>query len=538
MNAEILSLVNKEWRERRMSFAVCGGWMLACALYVVAYEWTHEFRAPVASFYGCSHLYALFAAVFLAMRTALGEPSLGVQQFSLSLPVSRSRLAWVRLAGGAATLVVPIVVAAVVVTLFIASGFIENAALRLTGGQLRLPDRSSMSAADATGLLWTVAAVAIASGLQLFLVLSVWGARRSSEAQIGFAGAVLALGWTLLPGARMMSDSVSGWIGSLLPASLIVHYSYSTENGSYGDLDIARPLWMPLAINTVLLLFLAWWFTRRFGSRTVLHSERRAVRWRRWPAVWSRVPLPLVHPVVALVWINLRQSVPLAIAGLFVAVLITLSQISEFETGQNFRSQLPSSTWFVATLWGAIVGVGIFAAELQADLGSFWRSRPITVGGWFWCKFVTGLLAVLVVLDGTTAVVSWGTPVGNTTGLSWAYLACMPMVHATLYALAVLGICLTRRPILGATLAIAGYFVTSTVLTSIFGEHWDPIHIHNCLLGDEMQGALDLAQHGYPLVYGLLGVIIALSAWLALRAIRAPEQRWQRAGRSARPVVT
>ena len=105
MNPEIRSLIHKEWRQRRMLLAVCSGWMLCCVFYVVAYEWTHQFRAPVAAFSTASLLYALFAAIFLGMKTALGEQTLGTLGFSLSLPVSRQRLAWTRLASGAMTLI-------------------------------------------------------------------------------------------------------------------------------------------------------------------------------------------------------------------------------------------------------------------------------------------------------------------------------------------------------------------------------------------------------------------------------------------------
>ncbi len=539
MNPEIRSLIQKEWRERRTPFAVCSGWMLACAFYVMAYELTYQVRGPVAGYYGSSLMYTMFAAVFLAMKTALGEQTMGTLGFSLSLPISRKRLAWTKLAGGATTLVLPIVIGALVMTPLVLSGIVEQAPVRPPqDAYVRMPLRPSLSAVDAVGLLWSVTAIAIAGGAQLLLILSIFGARRRSESHVGFCGAVMAFGWVILSGVRMMSGNANGWLGALFPVSLIVSLGHGGESGSYTDLDLGRPLWGPLFVNVLLLMLLACWFVRRYGKRPPARRSRRAIRWRRWPAVWSRVPVPLPNRAAALVWINLRQSLPVALFGLILAALSTISQFSIYQHGEGFRSQLPSSTWAVATLWATVVGVGIFAAELRPGLSAFWRSRPIGIGSWFWCKFLTGLAAVLLVLDGVTIFVSWGTPIGHTTGLSWTYIACMPILHATLYAMAVLGICLLRRPVTGAVFAIAGYFVATVLLESIGGQSFEPLSVHNALLGDEINGQLNLGDNNYPLVYGTLVAMIVASAWLASRAIRRSTRRGLLFGRGSVEVAT
>jgi len=38
-------------------------------------------------------------------------------------------------------------------------------------------------------------------------------------------------------------------------------------------------------------------------------------------------------------------------------------------------------------------------------------------------------------------------------GMSYAYIACFPVIHALMYALAVLGTCVFRRPLKGRLLA-------------------------------------------------------------------------------------
>jgi hypothetical protein len=526
MNSEIRSLIHKEWRERRTSIAVCSGWLLCCVFYAVAVERSHQVRDPVATFYQASQLYSLFAAVFLAMRTALGEQTLGTLGFSLSLPFSRERLAWTKLAGGGMTLLLPVILGAVVMSPILLSGFVEQAPPRSTMvTHISMPERPSLSAAEGTALLWTVTVVAIAGGVQLFLLLSIFGVRRRSESHIGFFGAVLAFGWLILPELRMTYDAVNGWLGALFPASLIINYGYGGETGSYTELDLGQPVWAPLLVNVLVLMLLAKWFVGRYGTGHLSRQSRRFAPWRRWPAIWSRIPIPLRNPSAALVWINLRQSLPIAISGLLLAAVMTVAQYSQFEHGQGFRSQLPSSTWFVAMLWSAVVGSGVFAAELRPGLSSFWRSRPVSVGAWFWWKFFTGLIAVLVVLDGVTILVSWGTPIGMTSGLSWSYITCMPLIHTTLYAMAVFGVCRFRRPVAGAMFAIVTYGVTLILVQSTIGMTFEPIHIHNLLLMDEIEGQLNLANHNYPLVYGTLFVIVVASAWMASRAIRNPDKR-------------
>lgn len=528
MNSELRSLIHKEWCQRRIPLAVCSGWILACVLYVVAYECAYRVRGPVAGYYSAVWLYTMFAAVFLAMKTALGEQTAGTLQFSLSLPVSRTRLAWTKLAGGAVTLVLPIILGAIVMTPVLLSGIIEQAPVRSASDDayVEMALRPSLSPGAAAELLWTVTAVAIAGGIQLLLILSIFGARRRSEAHIGFFGATLAFGWLILMGVRTMSENANWWLTALLPVSFITCYGYGGEGGSYTDLDMARTIWAPLSVNALLLALLACWFVRRYGTRLTVRQSRRRFRLGWWPAVWSRVPVPLPNRAAALVWINLRQSLPIALCGLIIAALFTLVELSQCNDPRDgFRNQLPGFTWAVATLWATVVGVGIFAAELRPGLSGFWRSRPIGARSWFWCKFFTGLAATLLVLDGVTILVSWGTPVSHTSGLSWSYIACMPIFHATLYAMAVLGICLFRRPVVGATFAIAGYFVTSILIESFGGQSFEPITVHNHLLEYEMHGQFNLLGHHYPLVYGTLVAIIAVSGWVACRAVRRPVGR-------------
>jgi hypothetical protein len=236
--------------------------------------------------------------------------------------------------------------------------------------------------------------------------------------------------------------------------------------------------------------------------------------------------------IAALAWQDARQSLPLALAGLALAGLMTLVNIlidssdgSDAGIAQAVAGNLPGSTWIVATLWATVVGSGIFAAELQPGLGHFWRSRPISPAVWFGIKFLIGLVAVVGVLDGVTILLSWDSLyAAGPNRMSRSYVACMPVLHATMYALAVLGVCWLRKPVLGAMAGVLTFFVVTLAFELIPAtRQLEPIAVYNALVQAERQGVFNLADHGYPFVYGTMAVMSLAAAALAIPAILSPE---------------
>jgi hypothetical protein len=221
--------------------------------------------------------------------------------------------------------------------------------------------------------------------------------------------------------------------------------------------------------------------------------------------------------------------------GLLFALLIAFVEVlteprANYSTGASVLATTPHTISFVGMLWAAVVGSGLYAAELDPRLGAFWRSRPISSDMWFWCKFIVGLAAVLIVLDGVTILTTWNAPRDSlTTGMSWAYVGCFPVIHALLYALAVLGTCWLRKPVIGAFMAILGFAVLNIAITTFPStDHLDPINVFNNLLIDERAGHVDLTQHGYPLVYGVLGVSTFMLGLVSSRFARPLERTFSR----------
>jgi ABC-type transport system involved in multi-copper enzyme maturation permease subunit len=534
MSSVIRSLVCKESVERRASLGLGVAWVVGGTVYAIADEAYFRVRAPVGTFYAVCLLYGLFAPVFLAMRTCLGEQTQGTMPFTSSLPASRRQIASVRLGGAVVTLVAPIILGALLLSLVL-SGVVEQVPPRsdVVGGTSDITLRPALSGIDSVGLTWKVAAVSLAAATELFLILAAIGVRRRSEAHVGLIGAVVAGAWltttelprTLREGAVLRGyegAAATSWLGALLPESLVSPASYAGPHGSYQELEFVERVWGPLLLNVLVLLVLASLFVLRYGTLRAPAARRGS--WTAWrlPPLFAHLPIRWRGRGVALTWLDLRQSVPIALAGFALAVLITAAG-TLIKPAVTF-ARLPGTISIVALLWSGIVASVAFSSELQTGLGHFWRSRPIPVAWWFWTKFVVGLLAVVLVLDGIPAVLCPFPAEGEYQSLnrmSWAYLACMPLLHAMLYAIAVFVVCRLRRPVVAVVCSFAPFLLIS-IVTEQFPEisSYSPLAVYDKLTE---QHPNPIASH-YPVVYGCVAAIIVLAALASARAVH----RWSR----------
>ena len=503
--------------------------------YNIAYQVEYQTRALVAAFHSTALIFGCISAILLAMSTVSGEYSQRTIKFSQSLPVRLSTVAWARLLGAWGSLLIPILVGAIVITLLLVFGAVEQAGLR--SAVTRLPDRPSLSRLEAIGFLWTVTAVAMALVLHFVTLLSVLGTRCRSEGSVGLLGAIGFLGVLSLTPIRPSLERlglflIADWIGALLPQSMAINWGYQEIDGSsYTDLELAPLILGPVLINLFITLLLAAWFTRLYGRRS--ESAVRAInRGSRWipriksPGLISRLALRFPNRLAALIWLDARQSVPLSLAGLLMAILITLVGMGEF-AGQGHTSfltrlagELSSTTWFVGGLWGVIVAVAIFSPELKPGLEHFWRSRPITPGSWFWTKFVVGLLAVIITLDMIPALIAMSLP-SSTKRIGMAYFACIPLIHVVMYATAVAAISRIRRPVPAAIAALIFFYVLDSILMSIpTTEKLSMLDVYNRLDALEQRGTpIDLMSQGYPIVYGFVLLVTVTATLLACRTL-------------------
>ena len=373
------------------------------------------------------------------------------------------------------------------------------------------------------------------------LILCVIGCWLRSQTQIGLLGAVIGLGSMIASGSLWYGEERRPYLqmvfGSLFPQSLVIQWGFGVEGGSfYTDHELALYRWAALGLAIPWLVIIGYLFVTQYGRLRVAAAAAKPGRFRfATPSIWSRIPIRLPGRWSTMIWLELRQSVPLVTFGLLFAILMAAAAVlmepqSNYSIGASVRAEMPHSIAFVGMLWAAVVGSGLYSAELGSRLGAFWRSRPISSGMWFWCKFIVGLAAVLSVLDGVTILSSWNAPRDTfTTGMSYAYVGCFPIIHALMYALAVLGTCWLRKPVIGGFLAILGFAVLTIAITAFpMTSALDPINVYNELLGAERTGQVDFRQHGYPLVYGGLAITTFLLALLSSRLARPlqPTFRW------------
>ncbi len=531
------SLWWKEWRESRRYLAIFIAWMTLAVCYAIGHQLGPHVRTPVGHFSGLALIYTFFAAIVLAMRTSHGERTDGTIAFSAALPVSLRRMATVRIVSAALTLAVPIVIAAGILALALAGGLVAQVESRLPGYLTPLEH------------LGSVTAIAILGGVELLLVLSLLGCYLRSQAPIGVVGAVMAFG-SLITLGKFSSLNQYPWArviyGALLPQSLVMDWGSGNERGGfyytdpgfqyYTDHEVAQYRWIVMSLSVFVLALFGRLFVTRYGALRGSSTRPRPRRFRiAFPPILSRIPIRLPGRLPAMIWLELRQAMPLATCGFLVAVLMAIAIALlgvrvDFSSRPSLLTALPDSVVIVGMLWPVVVGSGLYSADLGSGLGAFWRSRPISPDLWFWTKFVVGLAAVVGLLDGVTMLVSWkAARAENPTLLSWAYVGCFPMIHAQVYALAVLGTCWFRRPVIGGILAILGYNVLGVAITAFpITSRLEPMDVFGELNRAERSGQVDFTQHGYPLVYGVLVVSTVLLALLSSRLARPlqPASRW------------
>jgi hypothetical protein len=104
--------------------------------------------------------------------------------------------------------------------------------------------------------------------------------------------------------------------------------------------------------------------------------------------------------------------------------------------------------------------------------------------------------------------------------MSWTYLACMPLLHAMLYAIAVFVVCRLRRPVVAVVCSFAPFLLISIVTEQFPAiSYYTPLAVYDMLSGPTEP---DLTAHHYPAVYGSVAAITVLAALASSRAVR----RW------------
>lgn len=512
-------LIWKAWREQRQGFAAMTVIYIVGAWLFTPYPMYAPSHNIVELVLGMTMLYSIIASIAFAMGTACGERETGSLWYTVSLPVSTRRYAAIRLLMGLTMLLLPIGILAIYALIILSIHWspvaidpIRQKTEPLSEVQMRL------AVVTAIGMLGTSA---------FYLPLCLIGCWLRTKTKVLMMGAVLTLG--LLVSLASMGSLGTGMRGGLFAPIVVVFPQSMAQYFFFGILWPTSPyvlLW--LAATLAWQVTLAGLFINYYGREPEPMSELRS-RW--WllsvPPLLSKVGVPFRGPRSAMLWLELRQAGPLVLFGMILVLMLAASFALVAFTNSpaegwlaSLRRFLPNAILIFALVWAAAIGTSLFVADFNRRLGAFWRSRPISPNGWFWCKYIVGLTAMLIVMDGTVLAMGWSLASdlsGRPTERQWAPFACYPLLHALIYTLAVVGVCGTRRAtggIIGG-LIFWGCLLWINLLPSLYP--YSPLYIVEILIDAERQGQLDLTQHHYPLVYGIIALAIVVLAFAASR---------------------
>lgn len=470
MSPQLRALIYLEWQQRRWQLLLCLVVTLGGSILMFLAEPTNGSAFPLTMYMWSVGIVAVFLPLFVATRTSLGEMSDHTLSFSQALPVSPTVRSVIRLAGGAFVLWTSILLAAGLFTLVIGAGW-RASALSLSSGQV-------VGSMDIVARIWQQAYFYCVAASTIYLIVCMIGNRLRNELMTTSLGVVVVC-LTLLMldpypfGYRFSRLDGNRYISVvrhiLSPLSWLLNPRYSHYYPDSGQL----PLSAALIPNALLQLFLAIVFVRTSGYRYAT-AETQPRKFREATVLW-RGQFSLCTPDRAIIWLTMRQTLPLCLAGAALAWLLSAavlnSEFIEWSVYQHpkefwlrlvleqFAQHLRNTIFSVGFLWSVVVGSMVFAPESDRRLGEFWRAVPIQPGRLFAIKYVVGLLAVLVVLDAsmiaTYAAFMPDRP-WNRYQHSALHLAAETVpLHAMVFTFAVLLTCWLRRPVLAAMLTIA-----------------------------------------------------------------------------------
>jgi len=474
-------------------------------------------------------------ALFVGMGLAAGERSAGTFDFTRALPVASWKVAAAKLLMASITVVAP--VAAIVLL-----DEVWLALARLAG---RLVDTGfgHVTGFGYVGALRPLASTGLAglaaAGLAVSILLwsAVAGARQPNELRAGIAAVGVLAIWALATYLLAVFGSAIGW-GKGIKAVFLAVYCI----GPAGLTALAVPhlrfhyVLAVIALQLVALVGLCVWFSYRYahaGTDIARPPAKMATRHR---ARSTGLGPPRRGQLTALGWKQWRESLPICIGGLLLVSAVAV--VGGIDAPTQVRSpwtailigvmeDIPAAAVFFGVVVALLVGIGTFVTELQPDLLTFWRSRPISPTLWFWTKYVTGAMAILLFLDGPVVVVAclaasgWiGVFSHPSLPLYLGYLGCAPLLHLLAFSGAVCLACVVREAVYAGILTVGLLLVAILAPELVPSLHWLGIrHVMDQLSAMPAgMGLVELAHAYLPILAAMLGLSAAstLLAWQAV----------------------
>ncbi len=373
------SLLWKEYREHRYKML---GILLTCLAFLCASRLAHY---DLAIFQFTINLLALLIPPFLAMETLTEERTSRTHETTLSLPIPASRVFFHKCLWDMATASLPMLAVQL-----LGYYLVYGEPPRFTGYQPAASWLMQLPAATCCFYAWIVLICA----------------RFHSQLKVAIVSFLIFIAHVVILYAveSMLygSSSASNGAARITTSYEVIVCAFSP----LGPYLFADRTLLPLAPLTSTAATLVSLLLLAFASRRYVHvvPQRAALRQRRSPSL----PKLRRHafPILWKTWAESRAFVLLyLLATVILVVLNTFTLFNEhmyrfygqFFVQVRYFHELTSLLSFGALFVALIIAGNIGMADFEHHLDQFWQSRPIGPSRYFYKRFFSGLLLVLLV---------------------------------------------------------------------------------------------------------------------------------------------
>jgi hypothetical protein len=425
--------------------------------------------------------YAMFAPIVVGMGVCAGEHASGVIQFVRAQPVPMRRVALVRWIVGGSVLLIPMVCICVII--LIVMYFREQVGPQSVRTAASFGSFGPEWSAAATLFVLTV--VGMAASLNLYAWIVAVAVNQRTEFRAGLIGLLVTvaiifsgIGWSIAWDNHLPDISVLSLFGLMssfsIPLGIMAFIRHSLQ--WLAVIAVAGQLLLTICLMQVMVF--------RYGREERWLSSDFFRRTQKAATETMQLGRPRSSQWRALLWLQIRQSLPVCIVGLCLVLTIVVASAG-FEA-DSFDAMFP----IVGCVLALLIGVGTFVSELQPALHTFWRSRPISPASWFWFKFIGGAIALFGLFDVPCMLLTW---FGIVRTSSPGLVAVFPMLlHLLCYSIAVFMACSVRHSTYSTVLAVG---VLSLILVPEMAEFRVPRFLaFFTMWQDATRGATSLAS--------------------------------------------
>ncbi len=433
----------KEWHEQKWKLLA----LTSIALSVCVALLFQDLGNVAFSLFFTNLAYAMLAPILMGMGVCAGEHATGVIHFVRAQPVPMRRVASVRWIVGAFVLLIPLIcVTAICWIVVCLVGQVGPQSVR-TSAYLQLD--STWREASA---LCALSLAGMTGCLNLYAWIVAVAVNQRTEFRAGLVGllvtvAMCFVGICGMPdnGNHLRNFSVPR-LFCLISSPLVSVGIVDFIRNSLQAFVVAAVVWQ-LLLTTCLMQVMVF----RYGREERWLSGDFFKRAKAKVTESMQLGKPRSSQWRALLWLQIRQSLPVCVVGLCLVSAIVLMN------GDNASDAFDGMYPIVGCVLALLIGVGTFVSELQPELHTFWRSRPIAPGSWFWFKFIGGAVALVGLFDVPCMLLTWS---GVVRSSSPGFAAFFPMLlHLLCYSIAVFMACIVRHSTYSTVLAFGAWML-------------------------------------------------------------------------------